>query len=100
MEEICEAYDDPRKAQLVVIGNKNDLEDERVISEEDGRKLVEKYKETFRGKIEVFWGGEVSAKTGDGVLKCFQDSVERYLMGKEGCPICDYNDRMSNIDKS
>ncbi len=75
MENVFQGhYATPKNPHLVVIGNKYDLEDERVISEEDGRKLVEKYKERFGGVMEGF--------------ECFEQSLERYLMSRNACPIC------------
>ncbi len=80
---------------MIVVGNKRDLaDDQRRISEKEAKKFVEKYMEKLGGKISVFWGGEVSAKTGYGVIECIKKSMQRYIETCECCPICKSDARL------
>ncbi len=80
---------------MVLVGNKRDLaDDQRRVSEKEGKKLVRKYVEKMGGEISVFWGGEISAKTGYGVNECIKNSVQRYIETCEGCPICKSDARL------
>lgn len=57
-------------AEMVIIGNKTDLKEERVVSEEDSKALHNKY------GIEVF---EVSAKTGENVGNAFTKLIDKIM---------------------
>ena len=59
---------------IILLGNKNDLEDRRVITKEEGENLAQKLNLGF---------GEVSAKTGDGIEEAFQKLInEVYRISK------------------
>lgn len=60
---------------LFLIGNKCDLENERVIDTETGREKASKINANFY---------EVSAKTGNGIDELFQDIPKIYLEAEEG----------------
>ena len=53
---------DISKTPIILVGNKKDLENERIISEEEGRKIAEDYNFKFF---------ETSAKTGENVNEIF-----------------------------
>ncbi len=76
---------------IMVIGNKCDLDDGkesiRRIEKKQGRELGEKLKEIY-GK-DVYWGGEISAKTGERVEECIRGAIQRYFEESGRCPICD-----------
>ncbi len=77
------------RPSLLFVGYKRNMAGEQSrVSENEGKKFVEKYKEKMGGEISVFWGGELSAKTGHGVIECIKKSVQRYIETCEGCPIC------------
>ena len=57
----------PKTIFMVLVGNKNDLNDKRVISVDEGRELAEKYNMIFF---------ETSAKTGENVELIFFKSAE------------------------
>ena len=57
----------PKTVQLVLIGNKSDLEDQRVISTERGQELARE------NNMQFF---ETSALNGNGVEEAFQKSIE------------------------
>ena len=57
----------PRTVQLILIGNKTDLEDQRVISKEKGEELARENKMLFF---------ETSALNGNGVEEAFKKSIE------------------------
>ncbi len=59
---------------IILLGNKIDLEDRRVITKEEGENLAQKLNLGF---------GEVSAKTGDGIEEAFQKLInEVYRISK------------------
>lgn len=58
----------PHSIKLVVIGNKTDLQEERQVTEEEGRELA--------SQLNAVVYGETSAKTGDGIDKIFNDVAE------------------------
>ena len=60
-------YIDISKTSIILVGNKKDLENERIISEEEGRKIAEDYNFKFY---------ETSAKTGENVNEIFQKLFE------------------------
>ena len=76
LKEVEEKKNTNNKVPLVLIGNKIDLENERVVSKEEGEKLAEKY------NIEFF---ECSAKKGINVNEAFQYLVKMvfYVYEKE-----------------
>ena len=76
LKEVEEKKNTNNKVPLVLIGNKIDLENERVVSKEEGEKLAEKY------NIEFF---ECSAKNGTNVNEAFQYLVKMvfYVYEKE-----------------
>ena len=53
---------------LYIVGNKNDLEDKRVISKEEGEKLAKKYRVMF---------SECSAKAGENVDFIFNEIIKK-----------------------
>ena len=57
----------PNTVLLVLVGNKTDLEEQRVISKERGENLAKENKMLFF---------ETSAKLGDGIEQAFQKSIE------------------------
>jgi len=57
----------PKTVQLILIGNKSDLEDQRVISKEKGEQLASENNMLFF---------ETSALNGNGVEEAFQKSIE------------------------
>ena len=57
----------PRTVQLILIGNKTDLEDQRAVSKEKGEELARENKMLFF---------ETSALNGNGVEEAFQKSIE------------------------
>ena len=67
LKEVEEKKNTNNKVPLVLIGNKIDLENERVVSKEEGEKLAEKY------NIEFF---ECSAKNGINVNEAFQYLID------------------------
>ena len=67
LKEVEEKKNTNNKVPLVLIGNKIDLENERVVSKEEGEKLAEKY------NIEFF---ECSAKKGINVNEAFQYLID------------------------
>ena len=58
---------DISKFQIILVGNKKDLNDERIVSEEEGRKVAENYNFKFF---------ETSAITGENVNETFQKLFE------------------------
>ena len=60
-------YIDISKTPIILVGNKKDLENKRIISEEEGRKIAEDYNFKFY---------ETSAKTGENVNEIFQKLFE------------------------
>ena len=64
--EECKSYNNPN-IHLVLVGNKNDLEDKRVISKEKGEKLAVKFGMKFF---------ESSALTGDNINEIFTDACK------------------------
>ena len=64
--EECKSYNN-QNIHLVLVGNKNDLEDKRVISKERGEKLALKFGMRFF---------ESSALTGDNINQIFMDSCK------------------------
>ena len=58
----------PKTIELVLIGNKNDLEEDRKVSFEEGKAYAEKNNMIFL---------ETSAKTGDNIRKVFESSAEK-----------------------
>ena len=59
---------------LVLIGNKCDLKDERVISKEEGIEMAEKYKTTYF---------ETSAKEGINIEKPIEELINKIIKNKE-----------------
>lgn len=59
------------KVPFIIVGNKADLEDERVVSEEEGKKLIEEF-----GALEYL---ETSAKTGEKVEQAFEKIIKQIL---------------------
>ena len=59
---------------VVLIGNKIDLDNERVINKEDGEKVAKNYKFPFY---------ETSAKTGENVKEAFQHLIDLVIQYKE-----------------
>lgn len=51
-----------KKGKIILIGNKNDLKNERIISFEEGKKLANKYNIYFN---------ETSGKTGKNIMEVF-----------------------------
>lgn len=69
--EQLERVRDGAKVPLIVVGNKSDLLDRRMVSVEEGKAMAEK------------WGGsymETSAKTCDGLDDVFMGVVKKILM--------------------
>lgn len=74
---------------VVLVGNKNDLRNERVVSHEEGRELARYMKGVFL---------EASAKQNDCVLDIFTQLISRINVlsaqrgqtseGRQGCAIC------------
>ena len=62
----------PSDVRIMLVGNKTDLEGERVISTEEGKKMADKY------EIPYF---ESSAKTGYNITEIFQE-IGRLLLEK------------------
>ena len=54
----------------ILVGNKTDLEDKRVISKEEGKKLAEENGLKFY---------EISAKTMNGLVEMFEDVAKEYV---------------------
>lgn len=61
----------------MLLGNKNDLDEEREISREEGQKL---------GEDNGFLFEEVSAKTGDRIKEVFRESISTALIDKFQIP--------------
>ena len=64
--EDCKNYS-PKNVYIVLVGNKCDLEDKRQIPTEKGQEIADKYGIAFF---------ETSAKTGENVVKIFEESVK------------------------
>ena len=64
--EECQKYNNPN-IHLVLVGNKNDLEDKRVINKEEGEELALKFQMKFF---------ESSAKTGNNINNIFLDACK------------------------
>lgn len=65
MEEVkCEA---PSTVQIILVGNKCDLEDQRAVTRDEGQELAQKEGIIFM---------ETSAKTGDGIEEIFRKAAE------------------------
>ena len=65
----------PHNIKLVVIGNKSDLEDERIISTHDGKELA--------NRLNAVLYHETSAKTGDGIDEVFAQVAELEIAQEE-----------------
>ncbi len=79
----------PRAPHIVLIGNKSDLKDYNTKNKSISiEKSAEKEENEKEGKLEIFDGGEVSAKTGYRVFESIQHSVERYVQSGSKCPLC------------
>ena len=90
----------PETTLLVLIGNKNDLNENREVSYDEGLKMAEKFKMLFF---------ETSAKNGENIEKIFKESVEcifknikegKYDLSDDACGIkaCK-NEKNINIDE-
>lgn len=66
-----DALEDGEKTPLVILGNKADLTDERILKPETGQRLVEKIKEEFNLDFDVPYL-ETSAKESANVIKAFE----------------------------
>ncbi|KAJ5069155.1 ras-like protein [Anaeramoeba ignava] len=62
------------KIPIVTVGNKSDLEDERLINQEEGEELASKYNSVYI---------ETSAKTGANVQAAFEELVRKVRKWKE-----------------
>ena len=73
----CAKEEMTKEIPIYLIGNKSDLDDQRVIEKEEGENLAKHFGTKFY---------ETSCKTGDGVEKCFNDlSLDMYnLMKNKG----------------
>jgi len=64
----------PKEFPVVLLGNKIDLEDERVISKQEGEELAQKYELSFY---------ETSNKTGENIEKSCLDLINKIIIEKE-----------------
>ena len=85
----------PKKIPIILVGNKKDLKEERIISEEEGKKLA---------KENDFLFFETSAKTGENVNKIFQSlfeiivkDIEKDIKSKKEESNIDLNASSNNI---
>ena len=67
---VINKYVDISKVKIALVGNKKDLENERIISEENGKKLAEKYNFLFF---------EASAKNGENINDVFKKLSEEII---------------------
>ena len=74
----------PVDVKVLLVGNKTDLEDQRVVSEELGNEMAEKY------GVELF---EASAKSGDNVMEVFNRMAELVLEKVKDNPKTDESTR-------
>ena len=98
----------PKNVFMVLVGNKSDLEDKRLVTTEEGKELAEEYGIAFY---------ETSAKTGDNVEFVFVKSAEEiaenikkghYNLDDEECGIKvgnitkdnNKNNKITNLDKT
>ena len=58
------------KVPIILVGNKSDLEEERVISKQEGEKVAKQYNLKFY---------ETSCKNGDNVENCFLDLARQIV---------------------
>ena len=64
----------PKEFPVVLLGNKIDLEDQRVISKQEGEELAQKYELSFY---------ETSNKTGENIEKSCLDLINKIIIEKE-----------------
>ena len=83
-------YIDISKTPIILVGNKKDLENERIISEEEGRKIAEDYNFKFY---------ETSAKTGENVNEIFQKLFEIIVKNLKNQNNNNNNNHKNNINK-
>lgn len=83
-------YTDLNRREIVIFVNKNDLEDEIVISEDDIKQMSNELKTDYY---------EMSAKTGKGVKKAFGEFAQR-VISKVYNYKSKYNDLLSNEGKN
>jgi small GTP-binding protein len=86
--EDCKNYS-PKNVYIVLVGNKSDLEDRRQIPTEKGQEIADKYGIAFF---------ETSAKTGDNVVKIFEESVKE-IARRIDRDFYDFNDEDCGIIK-
>ena len=73
MEDIIE--ESGNKIPIVLVGNKCDLKQERVVKKEDGENMAKQYNLIFF---------ETSCKDGDNVENCFKELTQQILERKKG----------------
>ena len=78
---------DISKKPILLVGNKTDLKDERIISEEKGREIAEENNFLFC---------ETSAKTGENVKEIFQTIFETIIKKKENNNIIKLDNKNNN----
>ena len=66
--------------EIYLIGNKIDLEDDRLVNPESIQLTAEKFKHTFRFPVEIY---ETSALTGENIIELFEHMSRRLIIGDE-----------------
>ena len=89
--KLLNPYTDMNKKEIVLFVNKNDLEDEIVISDDDIKKMG------IELKMDHY---SVSAKTGKGVKKAFGEFIQRVISKVYNINQNHYSDMISNEGKN
>ena len=80
----------PKTILMILIGNKNDLDEKREVNYEEGKEFADKYNMLFY---------ETSAKTGDNIEKVFFDSACEIIQNMEN-GFYDLDDEQCGIKRS